>query len=371
MTVAERQIATTSKASSEIPVVDFSRWTQDGSYEDRMTVAKQLISACRQVGFVYIINHGVDRDLLAEAFGWSKKLFDLKHEEKMMAPHPDGPWVHRGYSYPGLEKVSQETAMDSSKEDDEKIHQKLRQVSDCKESYEIGSEHNPDEPNIWLPEDILPGFRNFTTKFYWECFEAARRILRAMAMGLGLADENYFLRYHTGINSQLRLLHYPSIPAKELETESLARMPAHSDWSSLTMLFQDDCGGLEVEDPHKKGTFMAAQPLENSLIMNVGDCLMRWSNDFLKSTLHRVTLPPFETSFTGPDRITRERYSIPYFVTPDPDTMIECLPTCVDAQRPAKYEPIRDRDYRRMRAAYQYEPKPSAPTTRAEVTGEA
>ena len=97
-------------------------------------------------------------------------------------------------------------------------------------------------------------------------------------MGMKLRDPAYFSRFHSGQNNQLRLLHYPPIPAAELENESSSRMPAHSDWGSITMLFQDDCGGLEIENQHVPGDFIKAHPLKNAIVMNVGDLLMRWSN---------------------------------------------------------------------------------------------
>jgi isopenicillin N synthase-like dioxygenase len=74
------------------------------------------------------------------------------------------------------------------------------------------------------------------------------------------------------------LLHYPAIAAAELESGRAARMPAHSDWSSITLLFQDECGGLEVEDPNQPGEFVAVAPIEGACVVNVGDLLMRWSN---------------------------------------------------------------------------------------------
>jgi isopenicillin N synthase-like dioxygenase len=114
--------------------------------------------------------------------------------------------------------------------------------------------------------------------FYWECSKTASNILRAMAIGIGLDDENYLLKFHSGHNNQLRLLHYPPVAAEVLESQSAARMPPHTDWGSITMLFQDDCGGLEVENPHAPGEFVRAKPLENALVMNVGDLLQRWSN---------------------------------------------------------------------------------------------
>lgn len=144
------------------------------------------------------------------------------------------------------------------------------------ESYEVGSDENKEQPNVWLPEEVLPGFRDFESSFYWKCNEVARKVLVALAMGLGLNDPEFLLRYHSGHNNQLRLLHYPPVPATELENQRAARMPAHTDWGSFTFLFQDDCGGLQVED--MSGNFVDATPMKGALIMNVGDLLMRWSN---------------------------------------------------------------------------------------------
>jgi isopenicillin N synthase-like dioxygenase len=142
----------------------------------------------------------------------------------------------------------------------------------------MGSDQDQYQPNVWLPEETLPGFRTFMTKFYWECFGVAGDILRAIALGIGLKDEDHLLRLHSGHNNQLRLLHYPSLPAAALESEQFARMPAHTDWSSITILFQDDCGGLEVEDLKHLGNYVPATPIKNAIVMNVGDLLQRWSN---------------------------------------------------------------------------------------------
>ncbi|KAI5263807.1 thymine dioxygenase [Aureobasidium subglaciale] len=265
-----------------IPVVDFKHW--DDGYE-RQQIAQSLVDGCRNVGFVNITNHGVSEAEIQEAFDWTKRLFDLTHEEKMCAPHPPGPDVHRGYSYPGLEKVSQVYGVDA---DSEHVGKALREVKDCKESYEIGSEDNSFMPNVWLPEDVLPGFRDFGLSFYWKCNTVAQKILTALAIGLQLENADTLTQVHSGDYNQLRLLHYPSIKAEELEKQTSARMPAHSDWGSITLLFQDDCGGLQVEDPREKGRFIDATPIKNGLIMNVGDMLMRWSN----ATALTYKLPP-------------------------------------------------------------------------------
>ena len=115
--------------STSIPVVDFAGWTSDASFTQKKAIADQLINACRTVGFVYITNHQLPPDRLARAFEWSKKLFDLKLEQKMLAPHPSGFTVHRGYSWPGLEKVS--NAM-GDEDDTAGLTKELRQVSDVK-----------------------------------------------------------------------------------------------------------------------------------------------------------------------------------------------------------------------------------------------
>lgn len=194
----------------DLPVIDFAKWTE--GTEEKYAIGKALADACHTVGFVYIINHGVSPALLAEAFSWSKRLFDLKLEEKMLAPHPPGPNVHRGYSWPGLEKVSQVIS------EDVEVGKRLREVKDCKESYEVGSEENEEMPNVvsraivqcvtwsdtsilqWLPENILPGYKAFMKKFYWECSRTSLEILKAMAVGMKLSDADFFLKFHSGHN---------------------------------------------------------------------------------------------------------------------------------------------------------------------------
>lgn len=333
-----------------IPVVDVSAWKDGSDNEARMQVAKEIVEASKQIGFVYLINHTLPDSLLDEAFEWSRRFFALRQEDKLKAPHPEGWAVHRGYSWPGLEKVSQAMSEGS---DEERVR-KLREVADFKESYDMGSDNNQDQPNQWIPHDVLPGFRDFMTRFYWECFDAASHVLRALAVGVGLEDEDHLVKKHSGHNNQLRLLHYPPVSAEAIESMNMARMPAHTDWSSITILFQDDCGGLEVEDLAQPGRFIAATPMKHAMVVNVGDLLQRWSNDYLRSTNHRVVLPPLDDRFDGPERMTRERYSIPYFLAPDPTSLIECLPTCTSEQNPAKYEPITQGDYNRMRASMQY-----------------
>jgi isopenicillin N synthase-like dioxygenase len=339
----------TESVAPSLPLIDLAGFTS-GIPEERLNTAKQLVAACQEVGFVYITNHGVPQKDLEEAFAVSEKFYNLPQEDKLKAPHPPGWAVHRGYSWPGLEKVSEAVCG----ADNADTVRSLRAVQDFKESYEVGSESNTEQPNVWLPPDVLPEWQPTMQKFYWTCFEAAKTILRALALGIGLPEEQ-LLELHSGNYSQLRLLNYPPIPAKSLEIGGgFERMPAHTDWTTISFLFQDECGGLQVEDPKRPGNFVDVDPLAGALVMNIGDLMMRWSNDILLSTRHRVTLPPKQDRITGEGRLTRQRKSIVYFLSTDPDTTIETMVSCIDEKHPAKYEPITQREYNAMKASMQY-----------------
>lgn len=277
----------------------------------------------------------------------SRKFFALPQSIKDMAPHPPYGWYHRGYSGVGREKVSQ-MVFDAAGIAEQ------RKTPDVKESFEMGREDDERTPNIWIPDEALPGFRAFLTGFFETCYTVELELLRLIAVGMGL-DESFFLDYHQKKDNQLRLLHYPPVEEELLRGGKADRIGAHSDFGTMTMLFQDEVGGLEVEDIHVKGKFNPAPYIPGTIVVNIGDFLMRWSNDELKSTLHRVRAPPLvETNGASGNRITRARYSIPYFVSADREKTIDCIPGCFGPDRPKKYEPINSRDYidMRMNATY-------------------
>lgn len=133
----------------------------------------------------------------------------------------------------------------------------------------------------------------------------------------------------------LRLLHYP--PARPEEPDEMGA-GAHTDFGGLTILLQDDNGGLQVRDPHGKG-WIEAPPIPGAYVVNLGDMIARWTNDRYVSTLHRVI-----------NRSGNERYSIPFFYTGNPDTMVECLPTCLAEGETPKYPPVTTLEH--LRAMY-------------------
>jgi isopenicillin N synthase-like dioxygenase len=274
----------------------------------------------------------------------SKKFFDLPLATKMLAPHPPGGSHHRGYSAPGVEKVSQY-------EYDANELKKLRDVPDFKESYESGNVHDEAQPNIWLPEVELPGFRAFMESYFTVCADLVHGILDSLSIALH-APEPGLSPTHSKSLFQLRLLHYPKIDSEELKQNKRSRINAHSDFGTLTLLFQDSVGGLEVEDPHQPGTFSAAESIEGTVLVNVGDLMARWSNDRWKSTVHRVGSPK---QIDGQD-VVADRYSIPFFAVADMDTVIDALPGCWDEKdNPKKYEAVTAWEYVQMRMAALYE----------------
>jgi len=259
----------------------------------------------------------------------------------MLAPHPDSGTHHRGYSYPSQEKVTQ---LSDSGDEPAIVSPNM------KESFDCGSENDEFMPNIWLPEGVLPGFNEACSSFFWKCRKVELNLLRALALGFGL-EEEWFLSYHGAANNQLRLLHYPSISPEILETNKLNRLSAHTDFDTLTFLFQDEVGGLEVEDPNEPGKYVAVPPIPNSVVLNAGDFLKRWANDTIRSTMHRVVAPPGVMAKGG---LLPSRYSIPYFCAPDMSLIIDAIPGTWSADQPKKYEPVSVKDYAMKRYAVNY-----------------
>ncbi|KAJ3808128.1 hypothetical protein F5876DRAFT_90212 [Lentinula aff. lateritia] len=198
----------------------------------------------------------------------------------------------------------------------------------------------PMHPSSDSPSTRPSQFSNLCDKFLNTCGEFQLSILLpALDLGLDL-PKDFFLGYHEANENQLRLLHYPGAPASVFETYK-------DDFGTGTLLFQDDCGGLEVETPSQPGVFMHVPPVPGTVLFNIGDFLMRWSNDTLKSTLHRVRAPPRRNG-QGDDGTTKERFSMAYFMGAEKEKTIECLPGCTGPDRPKKYEPIKAGPYINM-----------------------
>ena len=157
-------------------------------------------------------------------------------------------------------------------------------------------------------------------------------LLRAIALSLELAP-TYLQDLCDDNTSELRLNHYPSIDIAEVN-KGAKRISEHTDHGTITLLFQDSVGGLEVEDQSGLGHYVPV-PCESrsDMIVNIGDCLQRWTNDKFRSTSHRVTLPPGANS-------AGDRYSVAYFAKPNRTQSAGVLPHFIQAGVPPKYKDI-------------------------------
>lgn len=251
----------------------------------------------------------------------------------------------------GREKVTDLT--------DKEAVDKLRQGSpDLKESFEIGREGEEGHPNRWPDfdgEKEGAHFKDVMQEFFLKCKDMHCLVMRAIALGMGL-EERFFDGFTQQGDNNLRLLHYPAV-SKSVFDQGKQQMRAgeHSDYGSVTLLFQDQRGGLQVMTP--SGKFIDATPIEGTVVVNAGDLLERWSNDRIKSTKHRVVEPPAITKGEGGARedCYPARYSVVYFCNPDYNRWIEALPGTWEGEKGGKkYEGINSGEYlvQRLSATY-------------------
>lgn len=330
-------------------MIDFGAFLH-GDSTVKKAVAEQITHAFKTSGFLYLQNHDISSEQVSLAFSESAQFFQRPQSQKdeLQWTSPDS---NRGYVASGREKVTQSA-------DPEEIARLRASNPDLKESMEIGREGVPGMPNQW-PSCFDEEGKTFATdmqQFFLALKELHNQVMRAIALGMGM-DEHFFDSYTDAGDNTLRLLHYPSVK-KSLwaQNPNQVRAGEHSDYGSITLLFQDDIGGLEVKSP--KGTWVRARPIPGTIVVNAGDLLQRWSNDIIKSTKHRVIQPPptevkGEGQDDSPDAMVPARYSIAYFGNPNFDRWIEALPgTWEDSGK--KYEGINSGDYLVMRLAATY-----------------
>lgn len=301
----------------QIPSLDLSHFTH-GTPEQKAQFVQDLGKAYNDIGFVAIKGHGLSDALQADLYRLVQEFFALPMAEKEKCFN-EALAGQRGYTLPGRERA------------------KGASVADLKEFYQIGQElpegdpdkGTPDYPdNVW-PE-ALPAFREKTVEAYRTLEAAGKQMLRALALYLGL-DEMYFEDkvYHG--NSIVRCIHYPPIPNPDAIDPNAVRAAAHGDINLITLLMGASAEGLEVL--RRDGKWIGITALPDQLVVNVGDMLDRLTNHKLKSTIHRVVNPPRE-------KMNTPRYSIPFFMHPRSEMDLSCLPSCIDADNPRRYEDI-------------------------------
>jgi len=278
-----------------------------------------------------------------EAFKRSDDFFLLPLEKKQKLAWED-PRSNRGYVQQGRERVT-------NSQDEAEIARLRASAPDYKESMELGRDWDSTWKNMWPQESDVPGFKNFMLDFYGTCHELHVRVMRAIALGFDL-QENFFQAKIDAQDHNMRLLSYPPVKTDLLRGSDQARAGAHTDYGTLTLLFQDSVGGLQVQNPTTK-QFVPAPPIPGTVVINVADLLARWSNDILRSTLHRVVAPPSHP-VNESEGVTPKRQSIAFFCNPNFDAEISCLPHCSGPGNPRKYDPVTAEEYivRRLRETY-------------------
>jgi len=303
----------------EIPLIDIA------GFADHASLGRALGATARDTGFFVITGHGIAPAMIDAVFAQSQRFFATDPETKAaLSIRRAG--NNRGYVALGEERL------DASK------------PGDVKEAFNIGWDLPADHPdviackpfrgvNVWPGEQQLPGFRATMLAYFDACHRLGLRLHRALAHDLGAA-ENFFDDKLDQPLATLRLLHYPPRPDRFEPGQTGAG--EHTDYGDLTLLATDDAGGLEVRT--RDGQWVSPPSIPGALICNIGDCLMRWTNDVYVSTPHRVVNP-----------VGRERFSVAFFLDPNPDAVVSCLPGCATPERPARYRPTTGADYLKSR----------------------
>lgn len=300
-----------------IPVVDLSKFIE-GNAEERAAFVKKLGAAFHEIGFVGVINHGIPKELIERFYATSKGFFAMPTETKQRYEVP-GMAGQRGYTSFGKE------------------HAKQSQVADLKEFFQIGQEVAADHPaadqypaNVHVAE--APAFTSTGIELYQAFERAGGALLRAIAIHLELGEHYFDDKIQEG-NSILRAIHYPPIT---VEPASAIRAEQHEDINLITLLVGASAGGLQLFNMEEE--WVNITPEEDEIVINVGDMLQRLTNNYLKSTTHRVVNPPKEEWHLP-------RLSIPFFLHPTSDMDLTCLEKCVDEANPLAYEPITAGEY--------------------------
>ncbi|TLX53248.1 2OG-Fe(II) oxygenase [Stutzerimonas nosocomialis] len=294
---------------NQLPIIDIAPLyrADPGGHLD---VARQIDHACREWGFFYITGHPISAERLATLTDYARRFFAQSADEKLRIDITRSRH-HRGYGAIATEQL------DPSR------------PSDLKETFDMGFHMPADHPDVLAGKPLrgpnrhpdMDGWQALMESHYRDMQDLACTLLRAIALALGIERDFFDKRFVEPI-SVFRMIHYP--PRNTASSDDQQGAGAHTDYGCVTLLHQDQAGGLQVQNV--RGEWIDAPPIEGTYVVNIGDMMARWSNDRYKSTPHRVVSP-----------LGVDRYSMPFFAEPHPDTEISCLPGCHDAQNPPRY----------------------------------
>jgi isopenicillin N synthase-like dioxygenase len=322
-------------AKEEIPIIDLGPWL--ASAPDALSrTAAQVRHAMENVGFYFIINHGVPQALVDRTFKAAERFHAQPLEDKMALKIDE--------NIVGYLAMQGATVRHSALNRNNKPN--------LNEAFFINRQLSPDHPDVVAKKPFrvlnrwpanLPGFREEVTDYVAAVEQLGRQLMPLYAVALGLAAD-YFDEAFREPTYALRLSHYP---AQDIVNDNEFGLAPHTDTSFMTLLPDNKVAGLSVRMPN--GTWMDAPAVEGSFLVNGGDLLRRWSNERFMATPHRVV-----------NRSGQERYAIPFFMDCHYDWRMECLPTCQCADNPPRHEPITYPEYKTWYRNRNYDAPPTA-----------
>lgn len=327
---------------TSIPLIDLGG-NIDPQAPAARDAAEKLYEALSSIGFAYIAGHNVGPAAREAAFDASREFHASPLERKQSIAINA---FHRGYMGMATSTIVTSSVAKVTRPNMSESLMLMHELP--ADDPDLAAGLPMQGPNQW--PDWIAGFRPRVENYIAEVDALGRYIVQLIAMSLGLPAhelDHHFDRPTTF----LRMLHYP--PQPPVQDEQMGSAP-HTDYGVITLLAQDDAGGLQVRP--RGGDWIEAPPIANTYVLNVGDMLARWTNQRFVSTPHRVI-----------NRSGGDRYSLPYFLDPGMDALIACLPTCTDDAHPPLYEPVRYGDYLvdRLNRNYDYRRAPAAGSVEA------
>lgn len=312
-------------SSTTLPVTDLAPFFC-GTEQEKREVAGHVARSCEEIGFLVVEGHGLAQEVIDNAIDLGFSFFDLPNETKSHW-HPSGPAKQRGYH--GMETRGLASTLDKAAPKDLRESVFLGPVDDHQQHYAA----LPEAATAYAPNLIPsqpPGFDSALVEIYRGFETFASDLMRIFAVALD-QPEDHFLPLIDRHFSILSVHHYPAltVPPKPGQL----RTGAHTDYGSLTILAMTDAnGGLEAQAGD--GRWIPVQAERGQLVVNLGDMMQRWTNDRWVSTMHRVVTPD------KLDDAASRRMSIGYFMHPNFDAEISCVPSCLNVGESPRYEPI-------------------------------
>lgn len=320
-----------------VPLVDISPYVDGGDPAARAEAARRIDEACRTVGFIQIVGHGIPDHIVEGLTDAMDRFFALDLDAKNGYRTP--PQINRGYSPPKSESLSLSLGVEQAS-----------RMNDFFEAFNIGATqadypHAPGLPQPDYADNVWPAVDDFEAQvlaYFAEAGRVARTMTRIFADALGLPAD--FFAERTGHSLDvLRMNNYALPPGTDVRLDGdLIGMGEHTDYGIVTILWADQVKGLQVLGAD--GSWNDVQPADGALLINLGDVTARLTNERWMSTLHRVKPPVI-------DGTIERRRSAAFFHDGDVDALIETLPQCVDADHPNLYEPITVGDHIRAKLA--------------------